>query len=446
MKRLSTILMMLLVSALLVAGCAAPAPTALQAAPIAQAAQPTAQQVGLVLQATQPAVASNASVDALALEGTFEQIYAQVSPSVVRIRVVQKSQATTPQGGRGLGQGQAPQYSQGLGSGFVVDKLGNIVTNNHVIDGADSIYVTFADGTTYPGKVVAADPDSDLAVVKVDAPAGALQPVQIGDSTQVKVGQLAIAIGNPFGEQNTMTMGIVSALGRTLPATNSASAASQASYSIPDVIQTDAPINPGNSGGVLVDINGRLIGVTAAIESSTNSSAGIGFAIPSAIVKRVLPVLVAGKQMQHSYLGLSGGTMTPELASAMNLPATQLGALVASVTPGGPADKAGIKGSATSVTVNGQQTSVGGDVIVAIDSQKVTAFDDIVAYLASSTDVGQTVALTVLRGGQQQIIKVTLAARPTASLPLAMADAPVVGAGLSGRHAQPAQPAPSSGI
>ena len=436
MKRLSTIIVTLLVSALLVAGCGAPALTTVPLAPIVQAAQPT----------TQPAVTSSTSVDALALEGTFMQIYTQVSPSVVRIRVVQKQTVTVPQG-RGFGQGQAPQFSQGLGSGFVLDKAGNIATNNHVIDGADSIFVTFADGTTYPGKVVGADPDSDLAVVKVEAPADELQPVQIGDSTQVKVGQLVIAIGNPFGEQNTMTMGIVSAVGRTLPvdSNSQASATVQPSYSIPDVIQTDAPINPGNSGGVLVDIQGRLIGVTAAIESSTNSSAGIGFAIPSAIVKRVVPVLVKGNQVQHSYLGLSGGSMTPELADAMKLPSTQRGALVASVTAGGPADKAGVKGSTDSATINGQTVTVGGDIVVAIGDQKVKAFEDIVAYLASSTEVGQTVALTVLRQGKEETLQVTLSARPSSGQPTSMTIAPV-GAGFSGRRGQATPPAGQTGI
>ncbi len=430
MKRLSAIIATLLVSALLLAGCGAPALATLPAAPI--------------VQSNQPAVTGSVSADALSLEGALEQIYTQVSPSVVRIRVVQKSQVTTPQG-RGFGQGQAPQFSQGLGSGFVLDKSGNIATNNHVIDGADSIFVTFADGTTYPGKLVAADPDSDLAVVKVDAPAGFLQPVQIGDSTQVKVGQLVIAIGNPFGEQNTMTMGIVSAVGRTLPVSsdNQSSGTIQPSYSIPDVIQTDAPINPGNSGGVLVDIQGRLIGVTAAIESSTNSSAGIGFAIPSAIVKRVVPVLAKGNQVQHSYLGLSGGSMTPELADAMKLPSTQRGALVSSVIAGGPAEKAGVKGSTDSATINGQKVSVGGDIVVAIDSQRVKAFDDIVAYLASSTEVGQTVTLTVLRQGKEETLKVTLAARPSAGQPKARSIAPFAGASWRNGQGQGLTTAPA---
>jgi serine protease Do len=432
MKRLSTLIVTLLVSALLVTGCGAPALTTMPVAPI--------------VQTNQPAVASSASVDALALEGTFMQIYTQVSPSVVRIRVVQKQEVTVPQGLRGFGQGQAPQYSQGLGSGFVLDKAGNIATNNHVIDGADAIFVTFADGTTYPGKVVATDPDSDLAVVKVEAPAGELQPVQIGDSTQVRVGQLVIAIGNPFGEQNTMTMGIVSAVGRTLPVNSDSqfSATPQASYSIPDVIQTDAPINPGNSGGVLVDIQGRLIGVTAAIESSTNSSAGVGFAIPSAIVKRVVPVLVNGNQVQHSYLGLSGGSMTPELAAAMNLPSTQRGALVSSVTAGGPAEKAGVKGSTDSATINGQKVSVGGDIVVAIGNQKVKAFEDIVAYLANSTEVGQTVALTVLRQGKEETLQVTLGARPSTGRPTSVITAPSAGVGWPGGQGRPAAPAGQS--
>ena len=347
------------------------------------------------------------------LEATLEQIYAQVSPSVVAIHVVEKATATS-----GLpffnnqGQGQPQIQPQALGSGFVWDKDGHIVTNNHVVAGADKVSVTFSDGTTVPATVVGTDPDSDLAVIKVDYPADQLQPVKLADSMQVKVGQLAVAIGNPFGHENTMTVGFVSAIGRSIPADGGTGTVS---YSIPDVIQTDAPINPGNSGGVLTDDQGQVMGVTAQIDSPVRASVGIGFVIPSSIVAKVVPELIKSGHFEHSYVGISGGSLIPDLATAMNLKSTQRGALINKVTSGGPAEKAGLRGSNKQVTINGESVNVGGDVIIAIDNQPVKTFDDIVAYLVRSTSVGQTVTLTILRDGQQQDVKVTLEARPAAS-------------------------------
>jgi serine protease Do len=256
-------------------------------------------------------------------------------------------------------------------------------------------------------------PDSDLAVVKVNLPADQLQPVQVADSTQVHVGQLAVAIGNPFGLEGTMTVGFVSAIGRSLPVEESTSQGP--SYSIPDIIQTDAPINPGNSGGVLVDDEGRLIGVTAAIESPVQANAGIGFAIPSVIVHKVIPALIETGHYDHPRLGLSGTDLRPELAAAMGLDASQRGALAMDVTPGGPADEASLRGGDREVEIEGQQVRVGGDVIVAIDDQPVKEFDDLVVYLARNTEVGQTVTLTVLRQGKEQTVPVTLDARPGAA-------------------------------
>ena len=307
-------------------------------------------------------------------------------------------------------QPPAEQYQQGSGSGFVWDKEGHIVTNNHVVEGADKIEVAFSDGTTVPGTLVGTDPDSDLAVVKVDLPAEKLQPVRIADSTQVKVGQLAIAIGNPFGLENTMTVGIVSALARSLPVESNSGTGP--SYTIPDVIQTDAPINPGNSGGVLVDDLGEVFGVTSAIISPVRASAGIGFAVPSAIVQKVVPVLIEQGRYAHSWLGISGTTMDPDLAQAMGLQADQRGALVIEVVPGGPADQAGLQGSDRQITVDGEERQVGGDVIVALDGQPVETFDDLVTYLVRSTTVGQKVTLTVLRDGREQQIEATLGERP----------------------------------
>jgi S1-C subfamily serine protease len=369
----------------------------------------------------QASAPSSASDDLLAAyQGTLENIYSTVSPSVVNIRVVQKVAAndtTTSQlpvipfFNLPQGNDQAPQqYQSALGSGFVWDQNGHIVTNNHVVSGADKIEVTFSDGTIVPATLVGADPDSDLAVLQVDVATDQLQPVQLADSSAVQVGQLAIAIGDPFGLEGTMTTGIISAVGRSLPADET----SAQSYTIPDIIQTDAPINPGNSGGVLVDANGHVLGVTAAIESPVRANAGIGFAIPSAIVNNVVPVLIQDGKYVHPWLGISGASLVPELATAMNLDASQRGALVEEVMPNSPAEQAGLQASNKQVTIEGADAIVGGDVITAIDDQPVTGMDDLIAYLARSTKVDQTVTLTILRNGKEMSVDVTLAARPSA--------------------------------
>jgi 2-alkenal reductase len=321
-------------------------------------------------------------------ESTLEQIYQLVSPAVVSIQV-----------------------GNGAGSGFVWDTLGHIVTNNHVVDDSDSIQVTFSDGTVRSAELVGADADSDLAVIKVDLPAARLHPIALASSTEVKVGQLAIAIGNPFALENTMTVGIVSAVGRVLPV--EASGSGQVGYTIPDIIQTDAPINPGNSGGVLVDAQGQLIGVTAAIASPVRASAGVGFAIPSDIVQRVVPALIETGRYEHTWLGISGGSLTPDLAQGMNLNADQQGALIIDIVPGGPADQTKLRGSSQALTINGQPFRVGGDVITAIDGQSIDNFEDLVAFLARNTEVGQQVTLSILRDGKTQTTTLELAARPS---------------------------------
>ena len=360
----------------------------------------------------QSAISTSGQAVLSAYEGVLSEIFNRVNPSVVYIRVVSKvTSSPLPGFPFGFPQDNTPQYQEGVGSGFVWDKEGHIVTNNHVVDGADKIEVTFSDGTIVNATLVGADPDSDLAVLKVDVPADQLQPVQMGDSTQVKVGQLAIAIGNPFGLQNTMTVGIISALGRTLPA--STASASGGTYSIPNIIQTDAPINPGNSGGVLVNDRGEVIGVTSAIESPVRANAGIGFVIPSQVVSKVVPVLIKDGKYEHSWLGISGVSLTPMLAKASNLDENQRGVLIGEVTPGSPAEKAGLKGSDQTVEVDGQQLPKGGDVITAIDGQPVRKIEDLISYLATDTVVGQKVTLTVLRDGKEQTLEVVLAARPS---------------------------------
>ena len=400
------LVVVVLLPALVLAGCSKPSldlkGTVLQPSVSQASSEEASSQTGQELEASEV-------LDVL--QNALTQIYEQVSPSVVNIQMTMDS----------IGQAEIPSFpgmpslpdnmpeQQGLASGFVWDTNGHIVTNNHVVDGASELSVTFYDGTTVPAKVVGTDPNSDLAVIKVDVPADQLHPVQMADSTGVKVGQLAVAIGNPFGLEGTMTVGFVSALGRSLPVD---SRSLTGSYTIPDIIQTDAPINPGNSGGVLVDDQGQVIGVPTAIESTSGTNAGIGFAVPSAIVQKVVPALIDEHTVEYSWLGIQGTTMTADLAEAMELDRDQRGALVIAVTADSPAEKAGLHGSDTQVDLDGEQAEVGGDVIVAIDDRPVKEFDDLVAYLVGSTSVGDKVNLTILRDGKEQTVEVTLAARP----------------------------------
>ncbi|MDQ1300209.1 MAG: serine protease Do, partial [Chloroflexota bacterium] len=323
------VLIVLLIGVLGLSACSAALPAAISAAEdfvaprqVSAAAIASAPQ----LPAERPAALTLAAGD---LEGRLEEIYSSANPSVVNIRV-----AVQPAGSM---SGQAPM-AQGEGSGFVWDSQGHIVTNNHVVDGAQRVTVTFADGATIPATVVGTDPESDLAVIKVNSAAVKLQPIGVGDSTGVKVGQFVVAIGNPFGLEGSMSFGIVSALGRSLSASGESATTGQgASYTIPDIIQTDAPVNPGNSGGVLLDLAGNLIGVPSAIESPVRASSGVGFAIPSALVKQVVPELLRSGQFVPPWIGISGGTLSPAGATEMGLAEPQRGALVATVAQDSPA-------------------------------------------------------------------------------------------------------------
>jgi serine protease Do len=390
-----------------------------QVAPVAQVVTATPQAaVQPVVQKDAPAAVQAPAVtgDVATLQSALEAVYQKVNPSVVSIEVVEQT-AAAPSNGRRTPQnpfGGNATPAMALGSGFVWDKLGHIVTNNHVVDGASTITVTFADGTTADAKLVGADPNADLAVIKVEVDASLLVPIQVGDSTQVKVGELAIAIGNPYGLANTMTQGIISALSRSMPGgSSSQNLQSGLTYSIPDIIQTDASINPGNSGGVLVDIEGQLLGVTFAIESSSQASAGIGFVIPSEIVNKVVPPIIATGKFDHPYLGITGTTLVPALAKAMNLDPKQEGALVAEVAAGGPAEKTGLLGSTQTVTIDGQDVAVGGDIIIAINGQTINHFDELVSYVFIHTNAGDTVTLTVLRQGKEIKLPLTIGAIPT---------------------------------
>lgn len=410
MKNRSILLTILIAGTMILAACSGSAQPAAQATEAAQAAAAPTVQATEAAQGQSSSPIKQSDVIG-SLQTTLETIYQQVGPSVVNITV----QKTTT-GVRMTPFGNMPDQSQSqveeaLGSGFVWDTEGHVVTNNHVIDGADTVTVKFSDGTTASAKVVAADRNSDLAVIKVDPTNLKLSPVTMGDSTQVKVGQLAIAIGNPFGLAGTQTVGFISALDRSLPVDSTDS--SQASYTIPDIIQTDTAINPGNSGGVLVNDQGEVIGVTSAIESTTNSNAGIGFVIPSSIVEKVVPALIKQGAYEYPWLGLSGLSLTPDLAKEMNLDSNQQGVLVETVTSGGPSDKAGLRSSDKQVTISGSQVAVGGDVIVSINNEPVNVFDDLVGYLLGSTKVGEKVTLGILRDGKETQLEVTLQARPS---------------------------------
>ncbi len=350
-----------------------------------------------------------------ASDGTLSQIYEMVNPSVVNIQVIStaSSIANLPFDHPGLDeQGALPQRAA-LGSGFVWDKEGHIVTNNHVVEDATSIVVQFSDGREYKAKLIGNDPDSDLAVIKIDVPESDLNPLSVVDSSNVKPGDMAIAIGNPYGLSGTMTVGIVSAVGRSLSVDNTAMTGS---YTIPDIIQTDAAINPGNSGGVLLDDQGQVIGVTSAIQSSSGSNAGIGFVVPSSIVLKVVPELIKTGKYQHSWIGLSGSTLQADIAEAMGLDREQRGILIASITPDSPADKAGLRGSDKQYEYLGSQILIGGDIITAIDNKPTPNFEALVSYLASSTAPSQKIDLTILRQGKSQTVEVTLGVRPSESV------------------------------
>jgi S1-C subfamily serine protease len=339
----------------------------------------------------------------------LHNVYQKVNPSVVSITVRVPANNIT-MGSPFAPQGNTP-YAYAAGSGFVYDKQGHIVTNAHVVDGANSIVLTFSDGTMLRAKLVGMDRDSDLAVLKAQGDMSSYQPVPLADSDTVRVGDLAIAIGNPFEQAGTMTRGIVSGLHRPVRAL-SQTADGSGVYTIPDAIQTDTAINPGNSGGPLLNANGEVIGVNQQIESQIRQSSGVGFAIPSNIVRLVADALINDGKIEHPWLGIAGTTLSLDLREAMRLPDNARGVYVSDMQSDGPAFKAGLQAGGKTIRVDGQNLTIGGDVITAVDSHPVKTFEDLTSYLFIKTRVGQTVTLTILRDGKTQDIKVQLAARP----------------------------------
>lgn len=334
-------------------------------------------------------------------------VYQQVNPSVVNISVLGDPHTLLPDGATPPGVDENDLFVISGGSGFVWDMDGHIVTNNHVVEGAEELHVTFSDGATAIATVVGTDKDSDLAVIKIDPEGYNLVPVKSGRIEDVYVGMRVIAIGNPFGLEGTMTSGIVSALGRSIPA--------RQSFSIPGSIQTDAAINPGNSGGPLLNERGEVIGVNAQIRSEVRSNSGVGFAIPISIIDRVAPALIANGEYKHSYIGVSGQTFSPLCAEELGLPKNARGALVIDVLGRTPASRAGLRGGDRRVDTQFPQlcpSQAGGDLVTAINGQPVTKFDDVLTYLENFTQPGDEIILTVLRDGEVKEISVTLAPRP----------------------------------
>ncbi len=318
-------------------------------------------------------------------------LYARINPAVVNITIYSTQEDLL--------------IPSSQGSGFVYDEVGNIVTNAHVVHGADEVEVTFSEGTTRVADVLGEDLHSDLAVVHVENLPAGIVPLALGTMDELAVGQTVIAIGNPFGLEGTMTRGIISALGRTIPALTQ--------FSIPQSIQTDAAINPGNSGGPLLNLAGEVIGVNAQIETDgpSSSNLGVGFAIPVSILKKVVPSLIENGEHKWAWVGVRGGDLTPPLVEAMNLP-VEKGAYIAEVIPDGPADRAGLQGANDTITVRERPVEVGGDVVTAIGGQPVNSFDDLLIYVALKSGPGQEVVLTVLRNGDYQDIPITLEERP----------------------------------
>ena len=328
-------------------------------------------------------------------EQTLIELYRRANPAVVNVTTFM-TEVRVDTSKNGVGQG----------SGFLYDGQGRIVTNNHVVENATRVEVTFSDGTTQEARILGADPDSDLAVLEVDIAPTELQPLLLGDSGALQVGQTVAAIGNPFGLEGTLTTGIVSSLGRVVP-----SGLSQ--FSIPQVIQTDAAINPGNSGGPLLNLKGEVVGVNTQILTGDGSRAnsGVGFAVPANIIQKVVPGLIDSGTYTWPWLGVRGGTVSPTIAKANDIDESR-GAYIAEVLPDGPAEKAGLRGAQREVEMDGLPVPVGGDIVSAVDGQVIGSFDDLLEYITLRSEVGQTVMLTIIRDGRERTLEVTLEARP----------------------------------
>ena len=291
-----------------------------------------------------------------------------------------------------------------LGSGFVFDDLGHIITNAHVVESASSVTITFLDGSQYNAQIIGSDKFTDIAVIKVEEKPRYLHPLQMGDSSTLKVGEQVAAIGNPFGLSGSMTSGIVSQIGRLLPSQDTG-------FSIPNVIQTDAAINPGNSGGPLLNMAGKVMGINTAIQSGTGQSAGIGFAVPSNTILKVVPVLIEKGKYSHPWIGISGKDIDPELAKVRDLDQSK-GFLIITVVPGSPAEIAGLKGVSEIKIIGDKEYPADGDIIISVDGKEVRKISDILIHLQEEKSVGDEMILGILRDGEVMHIILVLIERP----------------------------------
>ena len=342
---------------------------------------------------------------------TFKELFARAKDSVVQVTV------------RGTPLPFVNNLTLAIGSGFVFDRQGHIVTNNHVIYGGSNVTVTFSNGTIYTAEVVGADIFSDIAVLKVvtkeeETAQGVNKgfiPLPLGNSSMLAIGDEVAAIGNPFGLTGSMTTGVVSGLGRLIPiqTTNITTTPEARAFSIPNIIQTDAAINPGNSGGPLLNMNGEVIGLNTAVLSSGQFFSGIGFSIPSDTLRIIVPALIANGTYLHPWVGVAGIDITPEIALALGLEEAR-GLLVVDITPGSPADKSGIRGGDMPITnITGfEELRLGGDIIMNVDDQRVNKTDDLLSYIETNKQVGDTVTMTILRDGKLIEIDLVLGSRP----------------------------------
>jgi S1-C subfamily serine protease len=334
---------------------------------------------------------------------SINSIYRRSAPGVVVVTATSRAQSSSNL----FDPFATPQTQQSLGSGFVIDKSGHILTNAHVVVGASKVDVGFSNGSSYPATVVGLDRSTDVAVLKVDVPQDALHPLPLGDSSKAQVGDTVVAIGNPLGEDRTVTAGIVSAVQRDISSL-------QPGIQIPGAIQTDAAINHGNSGGPLINNKDEVIGINSQILSDNPSnpqsgSIGIGFAIPINLAKNIAQQLIDNGKAEHTYLGIRGSVLTSDLAKSLNLNVDH-GVLVGQVEPGSPAAKAGLRAGTTQATINGQTVALGGDVITKIDGHEIRTFDDLSSTITSHK-AGDTIQLQIVRGGKTITVSVTLASR-----------------------------------
>ncbi len=334
---------------------------------------------------------------------TLTTIFKNAQNSVVQITSI----VSNPNTNIIINDNPVQSQSERLGSGFVYDKQGHIITNSHVVEGVKTVDVTFVDGNTYTAKVVGLDRDNDIAVLQItdDFSQENIVPLSMGNSSNLQVGQQIIAIGNPYGLADTMTTGIISQTGRLLSDPNN-------QYSIPNTIQIDAPINPGNSGGPLMDMQGQVVGINTAIFSDSGAFSGIGFAIPSNTIVKEVSELIKTGTYKHPWLGIAGTSLTPQIDQAMSLSKNFKGVLVSASISGGPADKAGLQGSSIQQDANGNQVLVGGNIITSIDGQPVKRMDDLISYIDGKKKVGDKVNLTVYRDGKIIDLTAILTKRP----------------------------------